>query len=86
MTDNEGTLQRATADRWGIAWPGLKPVTIPHGEVFLLEVAGELKRTRIEYRSGDSHSVDGYPLRAGLRASFFDERERHANPLRDLGP
>jgi len=45
------------------------------GELFRIEVAGELKLTRMEYRhlpggDGAYYSVDGYPLRDGLRAAI----------------
>jgi hypothetical protein len=43
--------------------------------LFRIEVAGELKLTRMEYRHlpegyGAYYSVDGYPLRGGLRAAI----------------
>jgi hypothetical protein len=45
------------------------PVEITSGELFRVEVAGELKLTRREYDEG-YYSIDGYPLRDGLRAAI----------------
>ena len=55
--------------------PGRLPVEITSGELFRVEVGGELKLTRMEYRhlpggDGAYYSVDGYPLRDGLRAAI----------------
>ena len=81
------TLRRQPSGRWAIAWPGLEPVTIRKGEVFLLEVGGKMERTRMEHRLGRYYTIDGYLLADGLRAAFFDQRERNAKPLStDLGP
>jgi hypothetical protein len=41
------------------------------GELFRVEVDGELKLTRMEYTRGEGYySVDGYPLFDGLRATI----------------
>jgi hypothetical protein len=87
MTDTEGTLQKQPSGRWAVCLPGHEPVEIPAGEIFLLEVPGatgarELKRARMEQRPGaEYYVVQGYPLRDGLRAGFFDQRERYAKVL-----
>ena len=85
MTDPQGTLQMQPTGRWAIAAPGREPVTIPVGEIFMLEVPGtrELKRARMEQHpgSGEYYVVQGYSLREGLRAGFYDQRERYARKL-----
>jgi hypothetical protein len=50
------------------------PVEITSGELFRVEVAGakELQLTRMEYDYDGRryYSIDGYPLRDGLRAAI----------------
>jgi hypothetical protein len=75
MTDNEGRLRLQPWGRWAICRPGQDPVEITSGETFLVEVAGQLRPTRMEFRhhkggGGEYFSVDGYPLRDGLRAAL----------------
>jgi hypothetical protein len=36
--------------RWAVCRPGRKPVEINSGELFRVEVDGELKPTRMEFR------------------------------------
>jgi hypothetical protein len=45
------------------------PVEITSGELFRVELAGELKSTRMGYDDG-YYSVDSYPLRDDLRAAI----------------
>jgi Domain of unknown function (DUF5348) len=63
--------------RWAVYRPGRLPVEITSGESFRVEVAGAtgLQLTRIEYdHSGRRYySVDGYPLRDGLRAAIGEQ-------------
>jgi hypothetical protein len=81
MTETQGTLRMLPSGEWAIQAPGREPVPIVAGEIFLLEVAGELKQTRMEQRAdGEYVSVNGYRLADGLRAGFFDQRERYAKP------
>jgi hypothetical protein len=82
VTDIESTLKMQPSGRWAVCRPGHEPVEIPAGEVFLLEVPGhrQLQQTRMAFRRfeegyGEYYSVDGYQLRDGLRAGFFDNRE-----------
>jgi hypothetical protein len=85
MTDDRvGTLQMQPSGRWAICRPGRSPVAIAAGEAFLVEVAGELKPTRMEFRHftgpmkgrtvrgqpGVYYSVDNYHLTNGLRAAL----------------
>ena len=75
MTEKESTLRMMASGRWAIYRPGRLPVEITSGELFRVEVGGELKLTRMEYRhlpGGDSayYSIDGYPLRDGLHAAI----------------
>jgi hypothetical protein len=75
------------AGGWAIAGPGRSPVAIIRGEVFYLEIAGEMKLARMECRrrmdgSEERFTVQGYNLRDGLRAAFFEKRERFPMPLK----
>jgi hypothetical protein len=72
MTEKEGTLRLMASGRWAIYRPGRLPVEITSGKLFRVEVDGELKLTRMEYDhdSRRYYSVDGYPLRDGLRAAI----------------
>jgi hypothetical protein len=83
MTANEGTLCQQPSGRWAIICPGRSPVAIVEGEVFELEVAGKMKLARMERRRGTNEWVtaQGYELRDGLRAGFFDRRERYPKHL-----
>jgi hypothetical protein len=63
-------------------------VGIPPGQIFELEVDGKMKMklARMERRrrpdgTNEWVSAQGYELRDGLRAGFFDGRERLAKPL-----
>jgi hypothetical protein len=73
MTAEEGTLKMQPSGRWAVCWPGRKPVEITSGELFRVEVAGELQLTRMKFRYRPRrgyYTVDGYPLRDGLRAAI----------------
>jgi hypothetical protein len=86
-TDKEGTLQHQPSGRWAICRPGHTPVEITSGELFRIEVDGELKVTRMEFRHftgplkgatyrgqpGEYYSVDRYWLQNGLRAAIGAE-------------
>jgi hypothetical protein len=72
MSDKEGTLRIMASGRWAIYRPGRLPVEITSGELFRVEVAGELKLTRMAYDEG-YYSIDGYPLRDGLRAAIGEQ-------------
>jgi hypothetical protein len=72
MTEKEGTLRMMPSGRWAVCRPGQEPVEITSGKLFRIEVDGELKLTRLEYSHAGRryYSVDGYPLRDGLRAAI----------------
>ena len=84
MTDKEGILQIQPSGRWAVCRPGRAPVEITSGELFRIEVDGELKPTRMEFhhftgpmkgreyrgQPGEYYSVDGYHLRNGARAAI----------------
>jgi hypothetical protein len=60
--------------RWAVYRPGRLPVEITSGELFRVEVAGELKLTRMEYSHGDGYyNVDCCSLYDGLRAAIGAE-------------
>jgi hypothetical protein len=79
-TDSQ--LRQLPGGQWTIKAIGREPVPILAGEIFLIEVPGytELQGTRMEMArpSGEYYSVDGYELRDGMRAGFFDRREWYA--------
>jgi hypothetical protein len=73
MSDREGTLQIQPSGRWAVIRPAYSPYEITSGDVFRVEVDGELKITRMEWAHGERgwyYSVDGYQLRDGLRAAI----------------
>ena len=84
MTDKEGVLQMQASGRWAVCLPGRSPVEITWGYPFRIEVNGELRLTRMEFRhfteptsgrdyrgqTGEYYSVDGYHLRNGARAAI----------------
>jgi hypothetical protein len=75
MSDKEGTLRMQPSRRWAVVRPGREPVEITSGELFRVEVDGELKLTRMEFRhgargGGEYYSIDGYELRSGMRAAI----------------
>jgi Domain of unknown function (DUF5348) len=73
MTDKEGTLRMMASGRWAVYRPGHLPHEITSGESFRVEFQGELKLTRMEFRQSPRrgyYTVDGYPLRDGLRAAI----------------
>jgi len=83
-------LQQLPSGEWAIQVPGREPVPIVAGEIFLLEVQGErrMMRVRMEWKDGRWYAVlytgrgaRRVELRDGLRAGFFDQRERYAKPL-----
>ena len=86
----DSTLRLLPSGQWAIAAPGREPVNILAGEIFLLEVQGERKlmRVRMERKEGAWHAIFSgargerrVELRDGLRAGFFDQRERYAEAL-----
>ena len=49
MTEKVGVLQMQPSGRWAVCRPGRAPVEVTSGEVFRIEVAGELRPTRMEF-------------------------------------
>jgi hypothetical protein len=80
-------LVQAAIRAMGHLQPDRPPVGIASGEIFRIEVAGELKLTRMEFRhfagplkgrelmghTGEYYSFDGYWLRNGVRAAIGEE-------------
>jgi hypothetical protein len=89
MSEKEGTLRMQPSGQWAIQAPGHEPVPIVAGEFFLLEVQGErrMMRVRMDRKEGRWYAVlyTGRAARRGerdgLRAGFFDQRERYAKAL-----
>jgi hypothetical protein len=77
MTEKEGTSRMMASGRWAVCRAGRAPVEITSGELFRIEVAGanELQLTRMEFRCG-YYTVDGYPLRDGLRAALGEQGQK----------
>ena len=76
----DGKLCKLPTGEWAIQVLGREPVRIVAGEIFQVEVAGTLKRARMERRpNGEWYAVQGYTLRAG----FFDQREWYVKILSD---
>jgi hypothetical protein len=75
MTEKVGILRMQPSGRWAVCRPGRDPVEITSGYPFRIEVDGDLRVTRMEYRpcdrgGGEYYSVDGYPLRDGVLAAL----------------
>ena len=71
MPHRVGVLRLQSSGRWAIFRPGREPVKIITGELFRVEVDGELRVTRMEHLYGEGYySIDGYPLRDGMRAAI----------------
>ena len=80
MSEKDRTLRMTSSGRWAVCRPWRAPVEIKSGELFHVEVAGAsgLQLTRmgssiVPTRQGSwravYYSVDGYPLRNGMRAA-----------------
>jgi hypothetical protein len=76
MSDKEDILQMQPSGQWAVCRPGCDPIQIRSGDVFRVEVPGEvgLRRTRMEHMLGEGYySASGYNLRDGLRAAIGAE-------------
>ena len=74
MSEKEGTLrmQLQPSRRWTICRSGREPVEITSGELFRVEVNGELCLTRMEHTPISGYfSIDDYELRDGIRAEII---------------
>jgi hypothetical protein len=79
---DEGKLCKLSAGDWAIAWPGLEPVGIPAGEIFLLEVPGKgMLRARMECDRPRLHRRRGLRVARRPACRVFDARERFAKPV-----
>jgi hypothetical protein len=66
----EGLLNKMLSGRWGICRSGRNPIEIMDGDTFRVEVAGNMRTTRMEFEVDRGYySIDGYVLRSGLRAA-----------------
>ena len=71
MSEKEGILRMQSSGRWAVCRPGRDPIEIMSGELFRVEVDGELRLTRMEEVWGEAYySIDLYPLRDGMRAAI----------------
>jgi hypothetical protein len=73
MTDKEGILQRQPSGRWAVCRPEHAPVEITSGEVFRIEVDGELRPTRMEFRHFTG-PLKGRELMGHTGRILFDRR------------
>ena len=74
MSEKEGILQMQPSGRWAVCRPGRNPIT--GGERFRIEFLGEMRLTRMKLRDSPRrgyYTVDGYPLRDGLRAAIGEQ-------------
>src|SRR5262245_4806785 len=73
MSEKEGTLRMMPSGQWAVCRPGETPHEITSGDLFHIEFAGKLHLTRMKFRYSPRrgyYTVDGYPLRDGLRAAI----------------
>jgi hypothetical protein len=73
MSDKEGILRIQPSGCWTVCRPGHNPVEIASGELFRLEVGGELTVTRMEYSTWEGGYYCGFPLCDGLHAAIGKE-------------
>jgi hypothetical protein len=74
MVEAEGVLRMLPSGRWAIWRPGHDPVEITSGEIFRLEVDGELRLATLEHLPVRGYYVaEGYELREGMRAAIVAE-------------
>jgi hypothetical protein len=83
MSEKEGTLRMQPSGRWAVCMPGRKPIEINSGDVFRVEVGGELKPTRIAamgtgFRTGCARR-SALMGRAARRAGGVISRNKHHN-------
>jgi hypothetical protein len=73
MSEKDGILRMMPSGLWAVCRPGETPHEITAGDQFRIEFAGKLQLTRMKFlyhpRRG-YYTVDGYPLRDGLRAAI----------------
>jgi hypothetical protein len=75
MPEEEGALRMLPSGRWAILRPGRDPMEITSGEIFRLEVDGELRLATMEHLPVRGYYVaEGYELREGMRAAVVAER------------
>jgi hypothetical protein len=73
MSEKEGTLRMMPSCQWAVCRPGETPHEITSGDLFHIEVAGELHLTRMEFRHSPRrgyYTVAGYPLLDGLHSAI----------------
>jgi hypothetical protein len=76
MSETEGILRMQSSGRWAVCRPGHDPVEVMSGDLFRVEVDGELRLTRMEEVWGEGYySIDLYPLREGMRAAIGADDE-----------
>jgi hypothetical protein len=88
MSD-QGKLCRLPAGGWAIVAPGLSPVAIIEGAIFEVQIGEKWWRARMKSDGtaegvrvvGEHINRVPVALREGMRAGFFDGRERYAKPL-----
>ena len=75
----DSVLRLLPTGEWAIQAPGREPVRIVEREVFMVEVGGKMKRTRLAQGSDCKYrSSTGLELRDGMRAGLYDQREWYA--------
>ena len=86
MLQREGTLHLQASGRWAIMRPGREPFELTSGDVFRVEVDGKLQITRMGHLWGEGYySIEGYPLRDGMRAAIGVEALPRKAKMSDQG-
>ena len=75
MSEKEGTLRMMASGRWAVCRPGETPHEITSGELFRVEVAGELRLTPMEYRHNKTAGYYRRRLSAARRSARRDRWE-----------
>jgi hypothetical protein len=83
MSEKEGILRMQSSGRRAVCRPH-DPVEIMSGELFRIEVNGELRVTRMDHLYGEGYfSIDGYPCatayarRSGPGIDAMPEKKNH---------
>jgi hypothetical protein len=79
----DSRLCKLATGEWAIVAPGRQPVRIIEGEIFELEIGRKIRRGTM---ARDGTLAEGYELREGMRARFYDGREQFAKLTKDPMP
>jgi hypothetical protein len=87
MSDEEGILCKQPSGRWVICRPGLDPVEIISGDVFRVEVDGELRLTRMEQMWGEDYRLEeAFAAALSQHGTRLSARRERLKPNMTAGP